>query len=378
MQKREFLALMGASFGWGWSATAMGADASAQTGSVALAAAGADVADGKVQSYWVGVLQPDWSAQRMQRTAAVAVPSRAHGLAALPDGGFVAVANRPGRWLARLDAHARMQNLLTTTDAVRTFEGHVAVSADGQWIYTTETDPRTGQGWVSVRDVRSLQTVSEFRTGGSEPHQLLLDASGALVVANGGVLRAPGDRKVELHRMDSSLAHIRPESGERLGHWRLGDRRLGLRHMAWNTPVEGVAPLLGIVMQNEHEDAMQRRQSPLLALWDGKQLQVPAEQGLGDGYAGDIAPTRDGGFLISSQRAGVVVQWSPQQPGSTRVVAQLKESGALVALGGAHGAEVLMASLTTAGRWSSHEAGGLLTWPLGLQVDNHWVRLHPA
>ncbi len=376
MQKRDFLALVGASLGWGWSAAVMGADTPVQTGAVALAAAGANIAEGQVQSYWVGVLQPDWNAQRMQRTAAVAVPSRAHGLAALPDGGFVAVANRPGRWLARLDAQGRMQNLLSTPDAVRTFEGHVVVSADGQWLYTTETDPRTGQGWVSVRDVRTLQTVSEFRTGGSEPHQLLLDATGALVVANGGVLRAAGDRKIELHRMDSSLAHIRPESGERLGQWRLGDRRLGLRHMAWNTPTDGAAPLLGIVMQNEHEDAQQRRQSPLLALWDGTQLQVPAAQGLGEGYAGDIAPTRDGGFLISSQRAGVVVQWSPQEPGSTRVVAQLKEAGALVALrDGVVGSDVLMASQNTAGRWSSHAPGGLLAWPQGVQVDNHWVRL---
>lgn len=379
MQKREFLALAGASLGWGWSAGAWGAPVAESQAPVALAAAGAHIAEGQVSGYWVGVMQPDWSTQRMQRTAAVAVPSRAHGLAALPDGGFVAVANRPGRWLARLDAQAQMQTLLATPDAVRTFEGHLTVSADGQWLYTTETDPRSGQGWVTVRDLRTLQTVSEFRTGGSEPHQLLLDASGALVVANGGVLRAPGDRKIELHRMDSSLTRIRPENGERLGQWRLADRRLGLRHMAWNAPVEGATPVLGIVMQNEHEDALQRRQSPLLALWDGTQLQVPAAQGLGDGYAGDIVPTRDGGFLISSQRAGVVVQWSPQQSDTTRVVAQLKDPGALVALLGAQaaapGAEVLMAAQSTAGRWSSREAGGLLAWPQGLQVDNHWVRL---
>lgn len=376
MQKRDFLALAGASLGWGWSAAAGAVALSEPTARVALAAAGADIVEGQVQSYWVGVMQPDWAAYRMQRTAAVSVPSRAHGLAALPDGGFVAVANRPGRWLARLDVKAWVQCMLNTTDAVRTFEGHVTVSPDGQWVYTTETDPRTGQGWVAVRDVRNLQSVAEFRTGGSEPHQLLLDSAGMLLVANGGVLRAPGDRKIELHRMDSSLVRLRPDNGERLGQWRLADRRLGLRHMAWSHAVDGRAPVLGIVMQNEHEDALQRRQSPLLALWDGTQLQVPAAQGLGDGYAGDIAPTRDGGFLISSQRAGVVVQWSPQQPETTRVVAQLREAGALVALqGDVPGTDVLMSSLNTAGRWSMQEPGGLLAWPQGVQVDNHWVTL---
>lgn len=372
MQKREFLALVATTWGWGWS----GASAAEQGAHVTLACAGAHIGEGSVSGYWVGLMQPDWDAARMLRTAYAPVPSRAHGLAALPDGGFVAVANRPGRWLARLDAQAQIQRLLDTSTAVRTFEGHVTASEDGQWLYTTETDPRTGQGWVSVRDERTLQSVAEFRTGGSEPHQLLLDRAGMLVVANGGVLRGPGDRKIELHRMDSSLARIHPETGERLGQWRLADRRLGLRHMAWSHAVDGRAPVLGICMQNEHEDALQRRQSPLLALWDGERLQVPAAQGLGEGYAGDIAPTGDGGFLFSSQRAGVVLQWSPQQSDSTRVVAQLKEAGALVALqAGTPGADVLVASLNTAASWSDRADGTLLAWPQGLQVDNHWVRL---
>lgn len=375
MQKREFLALAAATWGWGWSG-ASAASATAKPATVSVACAGAHVSAGEVSGYWVGLMQPQWESARMQRTAYAEVPSRAHGVAALPDGGFVAVANRPGRWLARLDAKAQVQCMLHTTDAVRTFEGHLTVSTDGQWVYTTETDPRTGQGWVAVRDVRNLQAVAEFRTGGSEPHQLLLDGAGMLVVANGGVLRAAGDRKIELHRMDSSLVRLRPDNGERLGQWRLADRRLGLRHMAWSYAVDGRPPVLGIVMQNEHEDVQQRRQSPLLALWDGSQLQIPAAQGLGDGYSGDIAPTRDGGFLLSSQRAGAVLHWSPQQPDTTRVVAQLKEAGALVALqDGLPGADVLMASLNTAGRWSGREAGGLLAWPQGLQVDNHWITL---
>jgi hypothetical protein len=114
----------------------------------------------------------------------------------------------------------------------------------------------------------------------------------------------------------------------------------------------------------------------LLALWDGNRLQIPAAQGLGDGYAGDIAPTPDGGFLISSQRAGVVLHWTPKQPETTRVVAQLKEAGALVGLAdGGSIADVMMASLNTAGRWDSRAGDGLLPWPSGLQIDNHWVRL---
>ena len=36
-------------------------------------------------------------------------------------------------------------------------------------------------------------------------------------------------------------------------------------------------------------------------------------------------------------------------------------------------ADVLMASLNTAAHWSAGARGGLLAWPQGLQVDNHWV-----
>ena len=195
MQKREFLALAAVTWGWGWSGASAGT-LGAEPAAVTVACAGAHVSATEVTGYWVGLMQPHWESARMQRIAYAEVPSRAHGVAALTDGGFVAVANRPGRWLARLDAKAQVQCMLNTTDAVRTFEGHLTVSPDGQWVYTTETDPRTGQGWVAVRDVRTLQAVAEFRTGGSEPHQLLLDGAGMLVAVSYTHLTLPTKRIV--------------------------------------------------------------------------------------------------------------------------------------------------------------------------------------
>lgn len=368
MKKREFLGLCAASIGWGSSPLT----AASTPKSVTLACAGAEIAGGSVRAYWAGLMQPDWAGGAMLRTASTPVPTRAHGLAAMPDGGFVAVATRPGRWLLRCDAQARVQCMLDTSTTVRSFEGHVVVSADGQWLYTTETDPRTGQGWVSVRDVRTLRSVSEFRTGGSEPHQLLLDSSGALLVANGGVLRDANDRKVDIHRMDSSLVHLQPHTRERLGQWRLGDRRLGLRHMAWGHAVQGHSPLLGIALQNEHDDPEQRRNSPLLAVWDGSDLRVPAAQATGAGYAGDIAAAQDGGFVLSSQRAGKVFRWTPQRPETLEPLLVLKEAGALTSMDGeVEGADVLVAGALTALGVGRREE--LLAWPDGLQVDNHWV-----
>ena len=154
----------------------------------------------------------------------------------------------------------------------RTLDGHLCASSRGEWLYTTETDPMSGQGWVAVREWRSLRKVAQWRTHGVEPHQLLLDESGALMVANGGIFRAQGDKKRDLHLMDSSLVRLDPVTGERLGQWRLKDSRLGMRHLAWShpqgepgTPRQG-KHLLGIALQNEHDDLMQRRSSPVLAV----------------------------------------------------------------------------------------------------------------
>lgn len=375
MKKREFLGWTGACL-WGlpsWASAAIPVAVQAPV----LAGAGVVLTPGGEQGFWVGTLQPRWEERRMSVLSRVTVPTRAHEMVALPDGGYVAVALRPGRWLLRCDASGAVQQRLDMQNSVRTLDGHAAASFDGQWLYTTETDPRTGQGWVAVRDVRTLQQVSEFRTWGSEPHEVLLDDSGALVVANGGLLRDAKDRKVDVARMDSSLVRLRPESGERLGQWRLSDKRLGLRHMAWSTPVPGAPAVLGIVMQNEHEDAQERKRSPVLALWDGKDLTLPTSTGLGDGYAGDIAPTPDGGFLISSQRAGAVLRWSPQRPEQTEVVAQLKEVGALVRVDGSDSAQarVLIAAQTSAAYWSEPSMGRL-DWPQDVaQMDNHWAVL---
>ena len=71
----------------------------------------------------VGVIEIDWAAARVRVLAETAVPTRAHGLLPLPDGGFMAVATRPGHWLLRCDASGQVQRRLDTTadDPQRTF-----------------------------------------------------------------------------------------------------------------------------------------------------------------------------------------------------------------------------------------------------------------
>lgn len=155
-------------------------------------------------------------------------------------------------------------------------------NADGRTLYTTEMDLDTGAGPLGVRDAASLEKRAEWPTHGIDPHQLVWDAvhPGRLIVANGGVPTRPetGRLKLDLERMDSSLVALDAGSGSLCGQWRLDDARLSLRHLAWGR-VEG-RPLLGIALQAEHDDAAQRTDASVLALFDGARLRAPRPERL--------------------------------------------------------------------------------------------------
>ncbi|MCW5636134.1 MAG: DUF1513 domain-containing protein, partial [Rubrivivax sp.] len=308
------------------------------------------------------------------------VPGRAHGLLALADGGFLAVANRPGRWLLRCDAHGGLVRQLTTDEERprRTFNGHVVASPDEAWLFTTETDPATGEGWISVRDARTLARVGSFAAGGRDAHQVLLAPDGSLVVAIGGIVRDGNGRKIELEHMDPALVRLDPASGRLVGRWRLDDARLSIRHIAWSQGVseQGTMPLLGVALQAEHDRAEQRRNAPTLAVWDGKALRLATRDAGAEGYAGDIAAGPGGGFVISGQKARRGLWWHPARPERLTLVAELTEPCGLATFDA--GAGVLISAGRGVARWHVHEAPAMLPWPVALAPDNHWVVLRGA
>lgn len=312
----------------------------------------------------VGVLEVDWERRLLRIAGATNVPSRPHGLLPEAGGGLLAVALRPGRWLMRLDGDGRVVHRIDITDEPlpRRFDGHVVAGADGRALYTTETDTRTGAGRIGVRDAASLRKLDDWPSHGLEPHQLLLDPAGALVVANGGIRRGADDRKLDLDRMDASLVRVDGRSGALLGHWRLPDPRLSIRHLAW-----GHDGLLGVALQAEHDDPAQRRAAPALAVWDGERLATPPG---GEGYAGDIAGAPGGGFVISHAMRDVAWWWHPSAPERMTPVAQLQRAYAL-----AGGAAVLIAAGRGLARWHPRDAPAMLPWPEPMALDNHMVML---
>ncbi len=327
---------------------------------------------------FVGVLALDWDNQKVRIQTEHAVPSRAHGVSAESSGGFLVVAARPGTWLRRLGADGEvLQHLDIQGDkAGRTLDGHIMVSADGQWLYTPETNLATGEGWISLRDVRTLAKQAEWRTHGRDPHQCLIDASGALLLVNGGIPRKADGTKTDLDQMNSSLVRLDGRTGELLGQWRLNDHRLSMRHMAWSASNQ---PLLGIALQAEHDDAAQRHAAPVLAVWDGMKLFVPSRDRMAGGYAGDIAPGPGGGFVISGQRVGKGALWHPDAPEQLFSIAELKEMCALAtpvstAQEGVQGG-VLMGSERGVGYWHPRKDPRMMPWPMAMTLDNHWVLL---
>lgn len=298
---------------------------------------------------------------RLRVNAQLEVPTRAHGLWREHSGTVLAVARRPGDWLLRWRADGTVQQW-AWSEPQRALNGHVLASADGKFLYTTETDLETGAGLLGVRDAATLEKQGEWPTHGTDPHEVVWGPQGGLWVANGGIATLPesGRRKLALASMDSSVVCLNPHNGTLTGQWRLADQRLSLRHLAWN------GTTLGVALQAEHDDPQVRHAAPVLAVLRGDTLRaVPAPHAL-SGYGGDIAAVGDG-FAVSCTRADSITVWGAA--GDWKESLALPEACALAEV--PHG-------LMAGGRGrtlSLSQPAGVATQLVAVRLDNHWACL---
>ena len=331
----------------------------------------------------IGVLQQaegsgDWSV-----VARTQVPTRAHGLLALPNGDVLAVARRPGDWLmrwrpptlGRKAAPGPTKADITWTTAHRSFNGHACLLPDGRHLLLTETDTASGDGLGEGRmTVRALDrpaiVLADWPTGGRDPHQLLVSPDGRHVwVANGGLASQPerGRTRLDSLPMDASLVAIDLGSGAQTQRWCAEDPWLSLRHLAWHAP----SATLGIAVQAEHTDPAQRMAAPVLALLQplkaGASLRcVDAGQPMA-GYGGDLCATPEG-FAVSSPRAGRLGRWDAQ--GQWLGAWDLDAVCAV----GPTGTAVLAAGARQQIAWHALQARPA-TRPLPITPDTHWIPL---
>jgi len=330
-------------------------------------------------TYYAGVLAANWERNKLEIRYATPLPTRPHGLLPEADGGLLVTGVRPGAWMLRCDGKGEVTqqiNLEGETSSAR-LNGHAILSQRGDVIYTTETDSKTGRGKIGVREPTSLKKMAEWEAHGPEPHQLLLDAEGHLMVANGGIPRTAADKKYDLQRMDSSLVRLDGQSGRLLRQWTLDDRRLSLRHLAWSHSPASGKTFLGIAMQAEHDDAAKRVAAPILAVLDGDELSVPTRSNDGAGYAGDITAAYNGGFALSSNQVGLAQLWHPGAPDKLTPIVELQEAYALTPWTGPKpGGGVLVATALGLVRWHPTAKPTFLPWPEKMALDNHWVLLN--
>ena len=372
--RREFLKMAGALAALPQAGFAWAGQAAPEGAAIAAAWRGPNATD----PYFAGVLSADWAGRKIDIRQSVPLPTRPHGLTPEADGSLLVTGVRPGGWLMRIGPDGRVAQQIDLADEASNgrLNGHVVVSPRGDVIYTTETDAKTGRGLIGVRDRISLKKLAEWETHGMEPHQLLVDAAGHLMVANGGIPRTAADKKYDLHRMDASLVRLDGQNGRLLRQWTLDDRRLSLRHLAWSHWAKGDKTFLGVAMQAEHDDPAARAAAPILAVLDGDALTVPARAGDGAGYAGDIAPAYNGGFALSSNQVGLAQLWHPAMPEKLTRIVELQEAYALTSWAGPNpGGGVLVSTALGLVRWHPSAKPALLPWPEKMAVDNHWVLL---
>jgi hypothetical protein len=331
--------------------------------------------------YHAGVLAADWDSRKLVIRYELPLPTRPHGLLAEADGGLLVIGVRPGTWILRCDASGKITQQLKLSDEASntSLNGHAVPAQTADVIYTTETDSKTGRGKIGVRDRLSLRKLDEWDTHGIDPHQVLLDQNGHLVIANGGVPRTASDKKFDLHRMDSSLVKLDSKTGRLLQQWQLDDKRLSMRHLAWSDSSVDGQRYLGIAMQAEHDDPLKRAAAPILAVLDGEVLSLPTRANDGVGYAGDITAANNGGFVLSSNQAGLAQLWQASAPDKLTPVVELQEAYALTSWTGPKpGGGVLVSTAPGLVRWHPASKPLFLAWPKPMALDNHWVLLNEA
>lgn len=240
------------------------------------------------------------------------LPSRAHQVIKHPKKSWVlVVARRPGQYLLVVDLTTG--KLVKQLDVIQgqDFCGHMQISQNGCYLYTTENTTLTSQGLVVVRDIhKQFRPVQQFSSGGIGPHQLKLSTDGnTMVVANGGIHTL--DRvKLNLKSMQSNLSYIDLKTQkvtEQVGLPQQQHAQLSIRHIDVNNSDK---TLIAMQYQGEMTDkvplvAIHKRGQPLQFLTIPDQVFYQLKQ-----YCGSACFDRSGNTVaVSAPKGDKILFW---------------------------------------------------------------------
>lgn len=240
------------------------------------------------------------------------LPGRGHGIAVSPDARTaLVIARRPGTYALLIDLETGHEVTRIESADDRHFYGHACFSTDGDKLFLTENNIRTGDGMVSVRDVQNdLKTLTQFSSGGIGPHELRLMGDGnTLAVANGGILTRPdtGRTALNLETMSPSLVLIDSTTGHIKIKHQLDEslHQLSIRHIS----VFGERIALALQYEGPKSHHM-----PLLALYGDAGLRLvetptPLARAMRN-YAGSIAHDVSGQLIaMTCPKANLITYW---------------------------------------------------------------------
>jgi hypothetical protein len=247
----------------GWGASEL--KTPAESDELWLSAQGRDQA-----SYSVGWINPQDESSHQQQAN-----FRGHGLCQNPaqPEHVVMFSRRPGTAGIRLNTRSGDIDGTFYSEKDRYMQGHGCYSADGKWLYCTESSISSGEGKITVRDAVTLEQVNEFNSYGIGPHEILLMPDGhTLVVANGGLLTHPdsGRKVLNLATMRSSLTYIDSRNGDLISEHVLAEAKASIRHIA--VASDGT---VAIGLQIQREAMSNNKLTPLAAIHKPGQSLIP-------------------------------------------------------------------------------------------------------
>ncbi len=171
-----------------------------------------------------------------QLVNALAVPDRCHDVLALPHkpGSAIVFCRRPDTFALEVDLANKVVTNSFHCQPDTHFYGHGVLSADSQYLFTTENQYDKKRGLVVVRDAKNYQVLERFDSGGIGPHELILmPDNSTLAIANGGILTHPKQarKKLNLQDMQPNLTYMKSTTGDILGQYTPPDPQLSLRHL---------------------------------------------------------------------------------------------------------------------------------------------------
>lgn len=206
-----------------------------------------------------------WAASSNNNVVTTLSGFRGHGVAQHPQrkSSVVMFGRRPSKQMIEVNLiSGELINNVECSEKRYLF-GHGCFSRDGKYLFTTESEPRTGLGKIGVRQASNYRLVDEFESYGIGPHEIKSMPDGnTLVVANGGILTRPetGRKKLNLETMMSNLTYLDIKSGRKLEQVSVAESKASIRHL--DVAADGT---VAIAMQMQRQSAGHNQLVPLVA-----------------------------------------------------------------------------------------------------------------